>query len=439
MQSNEPLLNGTFCPKPRTESGTRATLLLRLFLVLVLLFMFVTVRPMQAQNYQVLHQFSRAGSDGAVPYAGMTLDRAGNFYGTTVWGGYSGGYGTVYRLAKLGSNWVFTSLYSFTGGTDGAMPESPVTIGPDGALYGTASIAGGQGNCQYQDQPPGCGTVYRLRPPAHISPTTLPAWTETTIHAFSGTGDGAYPHAGVVFDAAGNLYGATGANDQYLLNGVIYELTPHQGSWQETTLYTFQGGSDGSDPYSSLIFDNAGALYGTTPGGGADNGGTVYQLTPSANGWTEKILYSFYSDGSGGSMPFGGLIFDQHGNLFGTTDVGRPAPTVFELSPGQGGWTFNVMSTLVSGSAAALVMDAAGNFYGTTIGGGAYPCNGGGCGTIFRLTPSPGGWIYTTLHDFTGDDGEWPMGPPVFNNGKLYGTTQSGGAYRYGVIWELTP
>jgi uncharacterized repeat protein (TIGR03803 family) len=189
-----------------------------------------------------------------------------------------------------------------------------------------------------------------------------------------------------------------------------------------------------------VIFDRVGNLYGTTVAGGAYSGGLVFQLTPSGSGWTETILHNFQGP-SDGTFPIGGLIFDQAGNLYGTTSGNGGTGSVFELSPSQGGWTFTLLHDFtpirgLSGPYAGVTMDAAGNLYGDTL-GGAY-----GYGEIFKLTPEGNGsWTYTDLYDFFGaEDGSMPYGKVlVDNNGNLFGTASEGGAHGAGVIWEITP
>ena len=227
-----------------------------------------------------------------------------------------------------------------------------------------------------------------------------------------------------------------GSGDQ----GAVYELTPSGGGWSENVLYSFPGGaSDGYFPQSGVALDNIGNLYGTTYYGGTYGAGTVYRLTPSGSGWAENILYNFQA-GDDGGYPFGGLIFDQFGNLYAATPTGGSGGggTVFELTPSDGNWTFSVLYSFSAGTGpyGSLTMDAAGNLYGTTFTVGAY-----GYGSVFKLTFSGGGWSATDLHDFTGgSDGGNPFGNVTLKpNGKLYGTASGGGAYGLGVVWEITP
>ena len=261
-------------------------------------------------SVNVIHSFTN-GSDGGSPYAGLTMDKAGNLYGTASGGG-SAGYGTVFRLSNKGSGWVFTPLYSFQGGNDGANPRARVIIGPDGALYGTTTAGGGSG-C-YQNL--GCGTVFNLRPSPTACKTALCSWTETVLYRFTGGIDGATPEAEIVFDHSSNLYGTTYAGGQ-IGGGTVFELTPAGSGWTENVLYSFSGFGDGLNPAAGVIFDPAGNFYGTTASGGQGGNGTVYELTPSGSGWTEKAIYTF-QDGADGSDPQASLVVDAAGNLYGT-------------------------------------------------------------------------------------------------------------------------
>jgi uncharacterized repeat protein (TIGR03803 family) len=400
----------------------------------------VLTQSAQAQTFKVIHTFT-GGADGAQPEGGLTLDQAGNLFGTALEGGNGGcdfgSCGTVFKLSHKGSNWLFNTLYAFSG-SDGESPGAGVIFGPDGSLYGTTEM----GDID--------GTVFNLRPSPTACKTALCSWTHTVLYSFTGQrGDGANPGgAGVIFDRARNIYGTTvfggGGNCAHSFCGVVYKLTPSNGVWTESVLHIFAAGSDGGNPGGGVILDNAGNLYGTTQlGGGYGCGGygcgTVFEMTPSGNQWTETILYSFHG-GSDGNWPTGGLIADHSGNLYGAAPLGGAfgGGTVFELSPSNGNWTFNLLYSLTGGDGpwGSLVMDAAGNLYGATNEEGAY-----GVGTVFKLTPSGGGWTYTDLYDFTGgNDGEYPICSVILDaNGNIYGTAAGGGAYGYGVVWEITP
>jgi hypothetical protein len=411
------------------DSAALAILVLLLFLILVFLFLTLTVQPAQAQTYKVIYDMGTYDGAGAFPFAGVTIDRAGNLYVTTKENIGRPDTGTVFMLSPTTSGWVYSVIYNFRGGDDGANPYDRVIFGPDGNLYGATAGGGGAAYCSGFG---GCGTVFKLSKQGS-------SWQETILYAFQGGSDGMWPYSGdLIFDQAGNIYGTTeeGGYEGY---GIVYKLTPLGGGYRESILYSFTGGADGA-PQAGVTFDRAGNLYGTA--------GSVYELTPSGNGWIENTLFTFQG-GRDGSWPFGGLIFDQQGNLYGTTVLAGMgnSGTVFELTPSGGNWTFNLLHTFVTfnyaggnGPFSDLTMDAAGNLYGTAGGGGLY-----GWGSVFKLTRSSNGWIYTSLHDFCRggrpcSDGASPTGGVTFDaNGNLYGTTYYGGANWVGVVWEITP
>jgi len=434
-----------------------------------------------AQSYTVLHSFT-GGLDGGTPYAALTWDGGSNFYGTTAQGGYTGsrcynvyfvpthGCGTVFRLNRSGSNWAFSTLYEFRGGSvDGNLPTAPVTIARDGSLYGTtwAGNYNGQRSCENVGDYFGCGIVFNLRPPATACKTALCFWTETISYAFQGTNqDGAGPGLGqLIFDQAGNLYGT---NWNAPGNpGEVFQLVPSEGSWAIGKTYVSSNGPGSNTPnliLNAVTFDAAGNLYGASQEGPNDgqycivgryfNGcGTIYQLIPTASGWNANIIYTF-TDAADGKFPEAGLVADQAGNLYGATsaDGAGGGGVVFELSPSGGGWTYNPIYSLPNGNPLAicltgigegcsgpwgnLLMDSAGNLYGATYGDGAYQH-----GNVFKLTHSNGSWTYTDLYDFTGgNDGANPIGSLILDSdGNLYGTTANGGADGYGVAFEITP
>lgn len=399
----------------------------------------------QAQTFTVIHNFT-GGLDGSQPDAGLTIDAAGNLYGTTPQGGKNFG-GTVFKMAKNGSGWIFNPLYSFGSYPDGSTPTARVVFGPDGNLYGTTS--GGGGGCDLGL----CGTVFQVTTPPTVCQTAFCPGTETVLYRFEGGSDGAFPGSGdLIFDRAGNLYGTTSAGGQGLACesgcGTVYKLTPSAGSWTESVIYSFIGTGDGANPNAGVVLDQSGKLYGTAPLGGSSGWGTVFQLERSGSSWTENTLYDF-ADGNDGATPTAGLIFDRSGNLYGATAYGGTGGggTVFQLSPSDGSWIFALLYSLQGqgfdpppGPPASLVMDAAGNLYGTTLSGGEYQA-----GSVFKLTPTAGGWIYTSLHDFTGgDDGANPAGGVTLDvNGNLYGTVYNGGSgcipVGCGLVFEITP
>ncbi len=394
----------------------------------------VTVLP--AQTYTVIHDFS-GGPDGGTPMAGLSQDRAGNLLGTANFGGNTGGdcgvsgCGLVYKLAKRDSNWTLTALYDFQGGNDGTNPQmAGVAVAPSGILYSTTYYGGGAcGNGN------GCGTVFRLQPRATACPTVTCPWNETILHRFTGA-DGAGPVGALLLDRAGNLDGTT--NNGNLLNGgSVYQFNQNEGT--EQVLFHPYG-----YPGSGVNEDSSGNLYGSTFIG-LHSRGTIYQLTQSGSLWMGTDIYDFGGDADGGN-PVAGVIFDGDGNLYGATTTGGSGNggTVFELSPSGGTWTYKLLYSftgpdndrLVVGPVGNLVLDGAGNLYGTTISDGA-----SGHGAVFKLTPSNGSWTYTSLHDFTGgSDGAYPYSNLVFGaDGNIYGTASAGGAFNAGVIFEIAP
>ena len=389
-------------------------------------------QPAQAQTFTVLHEFT-GEADGSYPDAGLTMDRAGNLYGTTYGDGYSNSSGSVFELTRTNGVWTFAPIYTFTGGNDGALPYAGVVIGPDGSLYGTTTAGGAYDN----------GTVFNLRPPPHFCSHVLCDWTETVLYSFQGGSDGSQPYGSVAFDQAGNIYGTTFAGGGPRGgDGTVYRLAPSGSGWTESVIYAFSN-SDGANPLSGVTLDNAGNLYGTTVDGGAYGDGAVYELTYSAgSGWAESFLHSFNRTlGAGECFPYDDLIFDPSGNLYGAAAGGEGA--IFKLTPSAGSWTYSLLygyggSEEACGARGNLAMDGAGNIYGTTYCDGAYAQ-----GSVFKLRV--GSIVtYTTLYSFTGgSDGYWPNSNVVFDaNGNLYGTTYAGGPYGdggYGGVWELTP
>ena len=383
----------------------------------------VAATPAQAQTFTVLHNFTN-GADGSGPFGGVTLDRAGNLYGTTTSGGNGDG-GTVYKLSHIGSGRTLNTLYAFNHPNDPILVMSGVVFGPDGLLYGT----GYEGGANHD------GAVFNLRPPATVCGSVSCPWTLTLVHSFSGS-DGSYPDYGnLIFDSAGNIYGTTSAGGAYGY-GTVFELTRSGSSWTETVLYSFTGGDDGACPESGVAFDSAGNLYGTT--NGCDQDGTVYELSPSGSGWSETTLYNFTGNGDAGISPIGGVAVDSSRNLYGTTSDGGSGGdgTAWVLSPSGGNWTLTVVQSFSNGYEgpfATPTLDAAGNVYGTSS------FSGEGDGLVFKLTPSGSGWNYTD-YDFSGNDGRILVGGVTIDaSGNLYGTAAAGGSYNQGVVWEITP
>ena len=358
----------------------------------------------------VLHGFG-TGLDGAAPNAGVVLDSAGNLYGTTRNGG-SAGTGVVYKLDSTGHE---TVLYSFTGGADGGYPVAGVILDSAGNLYGTTPLGGATGY----------GAVYEL----------TPAGTETVLYSFQGLADGSYPTAGVIRDAAGNLYGTTSTGGAGY--GVVYKLGP---AGSETVLYSFHGLADGSQPLTGVIRDAAGNLYGTTFYGGSARVGVIYKLDPVGN---ETVLYSF-PGGLSGHGPTSGLLRDSAGNLYGTAGGGVDDGGVVYVLHADGNETvLHFFGGPPDGlyPYGSLIQDSAGNLYGTTVRGGELTnvCTDIGCGVVYELSPAG---QETLLYTFpVGTDGSLPAAPVVLDGtGNLYGTTsEGGGLINVGTVYKINP
>jgi uncharacterized repeat protein (TIGR03803 family) len=396
-----------------------------------------------AQNFAVLHTFT-GGSDGFTPYAGVSIDNAGNLYGTTTELANRGG--TAFQMKRRNGGWIFNNLASYVYYLPGPIiPQGRIVAGPGGALYGTSNY-GGIIPCTEL----GCGTVFALRAPQTFCRSVSCPWTTILEYQFNGI-DGFEPgFVDPVFDSAGDMYGTTTGGGQSGA-GNVFQLTRSNGQWTSTSLHDFAAdGSEGRYPYSSVALDAQGNVYGTTLGYGPSDRGTVWRLTHSGSGWSLDILYSFPND-SDGSEPVGGLVFDHSGNLYGTTAVGgvNGGGTVFELSPSGGGWNFSVIYSFtgqveqgtVPGPFDTLAIDASGSLYGTTYADGL-----NACGNVFKLARNGGNWNYTSLHDFScGADGAYAIGGVSLDaDGNLYGTASAGGNLNNcyqgcGVVWEITP
>lgn len=345
----------------------------------------------------ILYSFGSSSSisDGADPTAGLVSDSSGNLYGTTYYGGDFSlcpggddnglfGCGTVFELEKSPTGYTESVLHIFEI-SDGAYPFAGLTIDSSGNLYGTAASGGVCGG----------GVVFELvKSPA--------GYTENVLHSFGcGSGDGSGPYATLVADSAGDLFGtAESAGDLSACGGfgcgVVFEMVNSGGSYTEKVIYSFQG-SDGQMPVGSLIEDASGNLYGTTEEGGSNGYGTVFELVNSSGSYTEKVLYSFRGAAENdGQWPVAGLVMDPAGSLFGTTRLGgsgcgtQGCGIVFELASSSGSYVERVLHRFGSPGdgesvSSQLVMDSAGNLYGTTDAGGATICD---CGTVFQINPT---------------------------------------------------
>jgi uncharacterized repeat protein (TIGR03803 family) len=299
------------------------------------------------------------------------------------------------------------------------------------------------------------------------SPDALAASKVKVLHAFKSGNDGNFPWNNLVFDASGNLYGATesggGGGTQHCGFGgcgTVFQLSPNSnGQWTESVLHSFSY-YDGADPQGELIFDSAGNLFGTAfiGGVGGDNeNGTVFGLTYNSDAWTTNLLYTFCDQVkcTNGFEPRAGVVMDDAGNLYGATALGGTKGfyglgVIFELTSGSTGWTENVLYDFCSQGtncgngaepAAGLTRGSDGNLYGIAVFGGenTFPCRGG-CGLVFRLVHhAASGWTYDVLHRFNGHDGANPGGLVFDRQGNLYGTTTDGGAFGFGTAFRLTP
>ena len=364
----------------------------------------------------------QGGTDGSIPWGGLTDDHSGNLYGTTSGGG--NGDGIVFRLSPKGRE---TALYQFLGGCDGAHPNGGVITDGAGNYYGTTSEGG---NCTDE----GFGTVFKL----------MPNGAESVLYAFAGSSsdDGDGPIGNLISDNSGDLYGVTyyGGNSGSCGDvgcGTVFEV---MSSGRENLLHAFQSGSDGALPGGALVRDGNGNLYGTTEGGGGSANcglgcGTVFEI--AADG-TESILHPF--QGADGVGPEGPLLLDGSGNLYGTATGGGETGNgvVFKLAPDG---TESVLFSFPGGSGgegpeSGVLMDKAGNFYGTTdFGGGAGCKKFGGCGTVFEVTADGREKV---LYAFRNSRGRDPEGGLLRGqHGELFGTTTGGGKHNHGVVFEL--
>jgi uncharacterized repeat protein (TIGR03803 family) len=383
----------------------------------------------KAATAEVIYSFA-GEDDGEYADTDLAIDADGNLYGTSVLGGRFGG-GTVWQLSPVGGGWVHSVLYDFTGGADGGEPYKGVTLDAAGNLYGTA-VTGGSGSCEG-----GCGVTYKLTKSGN-------SWTQRVIHAFTGGDDGSGPGARVALDGRGNVYGMTptgGANGL----GVIYALHPSSNdAWVLRVIHTFTGGSDGSSGSAGKLLLRGGHIFGVATTGGANGSGIVFELRPTRTGeWGFRTIYSFQG-APDGVFPYGALLFDVAGNLYGTTYYGgtNGLGTVYKLSLSSARkWTETVLYSFQAGSdgnssISNLVSDAAGNLYGTTSEGGL------GSGTIFQLTPGQNGtWTESIPHAFQGPpDGAFPYAGMVGGGaGTFYGATVHGGDDGDGAIYKFTP
>jgi len=425
---------------------------------------------------KVLYSFQGGVDAGSVPAGGVVFDKQGNLYVATTGGGpktcepFSYECGAVYELsppATKGDPWTATLIKMFAGegSKDASVPSGGLIIDDEGNLYGVSGY-GGTGNCVLFGLA-GCGTVYELSPPAQKGG----AWTETILYSFPTAKQGYLPQGNLVFDSAGNLYGATEfgggygttCDPYYKYCGAVFELSPPKtkgGKWTERVLHGFKGGTDGANPNGGLALDANGAIYGTTASGGyncphhsGQGCGTVFKLDPPTGkneAWTEKQVHVFMN-GADGAAPIAGVILDSTGSLYGAAEGGtNGCGVVFKLAAhAEGRWEETVLYGFGGSeyyySPALSKVDARGNLYGTTYVGPGESL----AGSVFRLTPpkqNGGDWTASILYGFTGgSDGRFPATTIVFDTaGNLYGATQEGGGKGTcqgycGTVFEVSP
>jgi uncharacterized repeat protein (TIGR03803 family) len=438
-----------------TDSPFSPVRAFRFTLCTLLLPVLLFAQSASSQQFTLIHVFTT--TDNLNAGTSLARDQFGNLYGASTLSALqcAGGIscGAIYKITAAGQ---LSTLYRFQGPPDGTRPNAVVSVAGvsitnPATLYGT-TMYGGTSASQDCDQGAGCGTVFKLSSNGE----------EAILHSFTAPpNDGILPSAGVIAEPGPTpgsgevLYGTTYYGGPYSMNGLPGEGTVFQiANGVESVLYDFTGRADGALPFAPLLF-RQGALYGTTVFGGSGSCvtsfgsgcGTVFKIV----GTHESVLYSFNNQADGG-FPSASLIADSAGNLYGTAVLGgdlncQPGGsglppgcgTVFKLSPsGQQA----VLYTFHDGAdgawpSAALVMDSAGNLYGTaTLGGNLSCAEGQGCGTVFKIDTAG---TFSVLHTFEGSDGSYPLALIQDNQGNLYGVAQSGGSADDGVVYKLTP
>lgn len=335
-----------------------------------------------------LYRFQPNDTDGNTPVGGLVMDSAGNLYGTTSTGGSQWctddwddlKCGTVFELSPNGSGgWSEKIIFDFNQ-QSGWYPTNSLTIDAAGNLYGVTNRNIGTDFG---------GTVFELQRSGE-------EWTYTILHVFDAIGDGSEPSGKLIFDKSGNLYGETYVGGS-ASNGAVFRLTNTGSGWNEEVLYSFGAGgskSTGMQPLGGLVWDSAGNLYGVTDEGGqdyADGCGVVFELSPTSSGsWNETLVHTFQCTRFGYLNPWSGVVFDSAGNLYGTVEDGGFADlgTLYKLQPsGNGEWKYSVVHNFLGGPgdgsapSANVLFDAAGNLFSTTTSGGT-----SGGGTVFELT-----------------------------------------------------
>lgn len=385
-----------------------------------------------ASTEKVLYNFA-GGSDGASPYdtGHLVRNSSGNFYGTTYQGG-SCGAGTVFEVSSAGEE---TVLHNFCLGGDGGYPFGGVILDSSGNIYGTTEGGGSTD----------CGTVFELKHESNGE------WSKGVLHVFGGP-DGEHPFAGLIMDAAGNLYGTTAMGGaRVALGGVAFEISSSRTYSVLHSFCSLSGCADGQLPFGGLTMDRRGNLYGTTSAGGANGLGTVFELSKSGGGWTETVLHSFAGGNSDGAYPmYGSLTLGtragkkKESSIFGVTTQGGASNkgTAFEIvtSTTTTSPTYTVLHSFGTRSGGAspfgTLVNVEGRLFGTTAFKGS-SC----CGTVFELTQKNKTWVETVLYSFTGggDGGSPYSGLVADSSGNLYGVANSGGRSTYGVVFKVKP
>lgn len=389
------------------------------FLMALAAFLALTLASAAQQTESAIYNFGDA--NGAYPHGGLAFDSHGNIFGTATSGGFFN-QGVVFELQpESGGSWSGRTIYNFGNiANDGAQPYASLVVDSSGNVYGTTSTGGAYGG----------GTVFELIPNSRGN------YNETILHSFGSGTDGNKLYSNLIFDSSGNLYGTTylgGTNN----TGTVYELSSTQGGWTETILYNFGADTTPNLPYAGVIFDPNGNLYGTALNGGAYINGAVYELSRNAHGdWIETTLHSFgrFEDGY---LPYGGLVFDSTGNLYGTTSSSGPhypwtAGVIYQLAQQSGGkWEESLLTRFGYGGGVpydAPVVDAEGNVYVTLYYSG-----------VLELSPKTGGgWTPNYLSGDNRLEGfELYGGVILDSSGNIYGTALCCGTYGYGTVFEI--
>jgi uncharacterized repeat protein (TIGR03803 family) len=390
--------------------------------------------PRLRGSEQVLYTFD--GADGTWPVGGLAVDRSGTLYGSTDYGGPLN-TGVIFGLTPYRSHYNERTLYyQGLGRIEGGNFTAGIYADAHGDLYTPGAYGRGMGGVlKVSPIKAGLGVYYK----------------PSTAYSFDGSVAGNEDYGALIAGKNGLLFGTSyngGNTGCYGAGcGTVYALVPSKSGYSGSAIHTFEGGTDGAEPFGYLIEDSNGALYGTTSWGGNSQCflggcGTVYKLTPTASGYVESILYSFVGSPNDGQFPHSSLVADSGGALYGTTYNGGPDANgvVFKLTPVGSGYVESVIHYFAGPPGdgwlplAGMAIDSAGNLYGTTYRGGTKDA-----GIFFELTRTGTGYAYTVLHNFQGvNDGANPLAPPIIYDHALYGTTQSGGPQGDGTVYRIS-